>query len=84
MKYVMHFRVVGRGFFPVDMLRYDQCWPTGQDDAANMIVDSVSLNAELRTIELSKWCRNQQAEPTTDRWASFGWQVQGKPIYYKI
>jgi hypothetical protein len=55
--------VEGRGSFPIDMLRYDQCWP----------VDSHSVphpTQEHRTVEMRSY-----RPPTVDRWNSFGWRV---------
>ena len=59
------FIVEGSGVFPMDMLRYDACWP------------AVGASAELirykgkRTITLNTW----NVGITPDRWRSFGWTV---------
>jgi hypothetical protein len=56
----------GRGDFPLDMLRYDQCWPASTDDAFNLLERDV----DLRSIDLLS-----HIEPTIDRWLSFGWSI---------
>lgn len=35
-KRLVEFRVSGVGYFPVDMLRYDRCWPATTDDAVSV------------------------------------------------
>lgn len=65
------FTVEGTGQFPLDMLRFDECWPQRIDDACDMgDADSESRTRIRRTIRL----RGIKA-PTPARWASFGWQV---------
>lgn len=64
------FEVMGKGEFPFDMLRYDQCWPVDGDSAAqipNYVVAGVP-NREVRTIRF-----NSLKRPTIDRWSSFLW-----------
>lgn len=63
------FTVTGRGSFPLDMLRYDQCFPFGPDDVANMDV------GQRREVRLVHYGEQRHWEPTKDRWASFGWVV---------
>jgi hypothetical protein len=36
MKWVISFVVSGRLVFPIDMLRYDGCWPTTQEDVGQL------------------------------------------------
>ena len=61
--------VQGKGIFPTDMLRYDQCFPISERDSC-----TIEDSGELRTIELGcSTCRLQPA--TTARWNSFNWQV---------
>ncbi len=58
------FTVTGEGSnFPVDMLRYDRCWPATTDDA-------IAIVNEPREVRMGS---NQY--PTQDRWTSFGWQI---------
>ena len=68
--YITTFRVRGKGPFPLDMLRYDQCWPHTPLDVENM------NETHERDIVIAK------AHPyrtggnlTVERWNSFGWAV---------
>ncbi len=77
--YEHSFTVQGKGDFPIDMLRYDQCYPaTGVDAAAieatkDRFADAKSRR-EVREIRLWKISRTMVG-PTNDRWASFMWKV---------
>lgn len=68
---IEEFVVLGRGPFPLDMLRYDQCWPASAEDVQRMDVDSLDRRA-LRTVRLRTI---NVMGPTTDRWESFLWKV---------
>lgn len=59
--------VRGTGTFPFDMLRYDNAWPSGQDDAAAMYPhrDRERGRREIKLCTLYSF--------TPDRWHSFGW-----------
>jgi hypothetical protein len=70
-KHLLDFKVEGRGPFPFDMLRYDQAWPAGSDDSAQMMPDVY----ERRIVKLTMFKRSSFPRPTTGRWASFGWVV---------
>jgi len=67
-----NFRVEGRTRFPLDMLRYDLCYPRLQEDI-EQLEESLHRNdpERLRVINL----RTADCGPTKDRWASFGWAV---------
>ena len=74
---VIHrFIVKGTGSFPIDMLRYDQCFPDDQESAAK-IANSV-YHSRMATqdgeICLAAW-RLIGWEPTKKRWESFLWKV---------
>ncbi|MEK6878462.1 MAG: hypothetical protein AABY22_02585, partial [Nanoarchaeota archaeon] len=62
--------------FPLDMLRYDECFPYNQED-----VDKIhkTNNPEgficPNRIKLKGYVRNKSDKPTEDRWLSFGWKV---------
>lgn len=68
--------------FPLDMLRYDACFPFDQESVAAI---SRSFDASQRveahrerkpiTVTLMMVSRSGLAMPTKDRWASFGWRV---------
>jgi len=58
--------VTGRGRFPFDMLRYDNCVPV---EGINQLTER-----EERTIRLRRF--SQDGTPATAaRWNSFGWGV---------
>lgn len=69
------FTVEGSGEFPLDMLRTDQCWPAGADDAARIsahywMADPFLLRSRAITLETAgKYVPNRQ------RWSSFRWRV---------
>lgn len=69
-KQLQVFSVEGTGHFPIDMLRYDQCWPMESDDAV-MIKRTFRPGhrgpVALALVGLDK--------PEEGRWQSFGWQV---------
>lgn len=63
--------VYGEGAFPMDMLRYDTCWPAHGTDV-------MQLDArEYRGVCLGRHARERN-DPgwTTERWESFGWTVK--------
>lgn len=64
-----NFTVTGIGTFPVDMLRYDTCWPHRPDDA-EQIAASFRDRRRRHTVNLAG-----HAKPTALRWLSFGWRV---------
>jgi len=67
------FIVRGRGAFPYDMLRYDECWPFQADDARKL--DFIEEAGLAREITLISYIKNKKSKPTADRWRSFGWIV---------
>lgn len=72
-RYFYEYFVTGRGEFPVDMLRYDCCWPATGSDAALLDDQPVSIDKpsrENRSVRMHSY-----REPTIDRWSSFGWSV---------
>lgn len=75
MIYRQTFAVKGSGEFPVDMLRYDACYPASQDDSVKL-----SRRLERRTVCLERRIANRGPVPTVDRWSSFGWCVLADTI----
>jgi hypothetical protein len=73
---VKKFEVEGSGEFPIDMLRYDQCWPTDTADALKIrpAYGGDGSGLERRTISLST---TGKYVPTRGRWDSFTWRVIG-------
>src|SRR5260221_2179864 len=66
------FYVEGKMAFPVDMLRYDACWPGDVESATAIVIgrDDPEEYTKLRRVEL-----RSHSAPTPGRWASFGWRV---------
>lgn len=69
--YYYEYKVVGTGNFPVDMLRYDACWPAKTSDAIEIATSfDRHNNMEDRLVTIGS-----HKEPTPDRWKSFGWII---------
>lgn len=69
-----YFVVEGTGTFPVDMLRYDSCWPlyeSGAKSAYNILTpESLKDRAQPRQVALMS-----RKPPMRARWQSFGWDI---------
>jgi DUF1680 family protein len=66
------FTVRGKVTFPLDMLRYDCCYPATQEDVAKMaesLYTSDGCEIQLEAFRDKKW------QPTKERWKSFLWEV---------
>jgi hypothetical protein len=60
------YKVMGKGSFPTDMLRYDSCWPSKPEDAEKILAPSKDATVvQVTSIK----------EPTHARWSSFGWSI---------
>jgi hypothetical protein len=66
------FTVTGRGKFPLDMLRYDRCYPATEPDVGVIEWSSWPRKREHFKVDLVK---PDGGEPTVARWDSFGWKV---------
>ena len=64
---ISSFIVEGRGDFPLDMLRFDMCWPRSADDAQAISGDGHRF-VHLETAK--------RMGITFARWESFGWRVR--------
>jgi hypothetical protein len=65
------FKVAGIGAFPLDMLRFDRCYPATPDAVIRM-----KGGMDQRTVELRHdHAINKAPHVTRDRWASYGWPV---------
>jgi hypothetical protein len=69
---IIEFKVEGSGYFPLDMLRYDQAWPAHQDDIHALTSEARDVATLGKRQVLLHSCRTA---PTTARWESFGWRV---------
>lgn len=63
----IEYTVEGTSSFPVDMLRYDRCWPAHGTDASYIAThpSTTLIRIHLQGLKL----------PTVTRWESFGWRV---------
>lgn len=75
---ITHFVVLGRYPFPMDMLRYDCCWPRDSESAAE-IAASHSYMREPRAIYRVRLSTAAPVRTTPDRWRSFGWVIEQGP-----
>lgn len=60
--------------FPIDMLRYDECFPLTESDSG---VIAHTLEVSRRTtgpfeVQVGSYSRT----PSNERWKSFGWKVK--------
>lgn len=82
------FTVSGGTRFPIDMLRYECCYPvTGEDATAieNSLSEQPSCGAVRdRVIRLAKYHDTKAVHIETARWGSFGWVVLGKENPVKL
>ena len=61
--------------FPVDMLRYDACYPAGEGESAKTV--RALEYEDVGEVELVGHSDQPHARyPTRARWESFGWEVQ--------
>lgn len=67
------FVVSGRGEFPFDMLRRDECWPVDTQSASNMALDNSTVTAFRRDRRVQL---RSNGPVTIRRWNSFGWKVE--------
>jgi hypothetical protein len=66
---VYHYRVWGRGRFPMAMLSRDRCWPRFEGETAKVAPRSLDLLG-VRDVHLQGI-----QPPTRDLWQSFDWEV---------
>lgn len=71
--YRIEFTVTGNGNFPIDMLRYDSCFPYNSEDVAK--IECRVFSDTRQTIRLAKYALKRDTMPTTLRWQSFLWSV---------
>lgn len=65
---VITFTVMGKGRFPLDMLRYDQCFPCDGISVHNIEADTVAVRP-VKLVSIAS------TGITSLRWASFNWYV---------
>ncbi len=75
--YITTFKVTGNFIFPLDMLRYDACYPHTQVDVENIITEYTPDNKGKHfTVELCRMHQDKGWKPTVGRWESFGYRVE--------
>jgi hypothetical protein len=74
--YYQTFTVKGNGEFPLDMLRYDMCFPESQEDATIIANSFQSAMFEHWHVTIGRHIRVKNDKPTIDRWHSFGCKVE--------
>ena len=72
--YLYTFKVKGVFHFPLDMLRYDCCFPNTQEDTGKIQCSLDTLGGIEETVELEAY-NEKLWYPTVERWKSFGWEV---------
>jgi len=65
-------RITFTGAFPMDMLRYDSCWPESQTDIT-AIIKRRGDNTVVRVVKYSPF---KQWPFADGRWASFGCHIR--------
>ena len=68
------FTVQGNGIFPLDMLRYDSCYPV-ESTSVNNITDGSYFNPGIYDQGIYTVTLRSERAPTIGRWESFGWKV---------
>jgi hypothetical protein len=82
MKYIISFTVISKkpfNDFPIDMLRYDRCFPATDEDALN-ISTRILIDGEEKEpvrVKLLKYAETKETgfQISHSRWESFGWTV---------
>ena len=70
-RFQITYQVQGGVSFPLDMLRYDACWPM---TAADVLKIEPSPEHSRRAVTLCH-IGSRHWVPTTGRWSSFSWTV---------
>lgn len=66
--------ITGRGKFPIDMLRYDSCYPASEMDSIKIMTSHEEYCKW--SIRVAKRPINRQDDFTIARWESFGCNVE--------
>jgi hypothetical protein len=69
--------VAGVGPFPIDMLRYDNCWPATESDSGK-VMRSV-LGERVGEVQIA-----HADELTAQRWKSFSWAIVDSSHYPRV
>jgi hypothetical protein len=79
--YRQTFEVEGRCIFPVDMLRYDGCFPASEIEAGKIERALDGSNIGLWRVTLKRYIFDTKSQlPTFDRWKSFQATVDASSV----
>lgn len=70
MKYRHTATVEGRGLFPIDMLRYDHCYPASEQDSY-----AINQREDVRQVKVIMMTDSKLMPFTERRWESFTWRL---------
>ena len=73
--YEHFFTVWGTAPFPIDMLRYDCCWPATAADSLAIERSVVNRDSQSVVVRLMSRIHRRHWRPATDRWRTFGWRI---------
>ncbi len=73
--YEHFFTVWGTTPFPIDMLRYDCCWPATTADSMAIERSIAHRDSQTSVVRLMSRVQRRHWHPATDRWRSLGWQM---------
>ena len=68
--YRQTFEVEGKFHFPVDMLRYDSCFPASGEESGRL-ERALEVSKDGWRVRLARYTFTKTSPPTFDRWASF-------------
>ncbi len=73
--YEHFFTVWGTAPFPIDMLRYDCCWPASPADSLAIERSVGNRDSQSVVVRLMSRVHRRHWRPATDRWRTFGWRI---------
>lgn len=74
-------RVKGRMAFPIDMLRYDACYPQASVDVEEINISQDRSITRYFEVTLEKQATTIANVWTKERWLSFGYETINEHIY---
>jgi hypothetical protein len=75
MRFEHMFKVRGQAAFPIDMLRYDRCWPGTREDSGKVARSLRQEHHDTTDINLMSVTMDPNWRPAVDRWRMCGWSV---------
>lgn len=74
-RYYQTFTVESNFSFPIDMLRYDGCFPASEVDSGVISRSLTDFERPVK-VKIGRWVHGKgYSEPTIGRWESFGCKV---------